>query len=476
VILVQGLIVGRVFTPRPHSGGDNAGYVTLAHSLLERGAYLELWDPDEPPHTKYPPVFPLFLAAAVLLGAKGWAALKLVPAMATVLAVGFALLWARERRGLAMGLGVALLLGLSESVVYYSQWVLSDPAFLALTLGALWALEKADRDREGEGAKVGFDPWMGVGIVLVTLAYLTRSAGLPLAVATVGWLLLERRWKGLAVVVVVFGIPAFLWWLRGAVVGGGDYVSEFWLVDPYQPYLGTVGLGGLVERAAANLGRYPTSIIPGGIVGDGWPFLPPLGIGLGLLALVGWIRCVRDRIRVAELFLPLYLGLILLWPLAWSGDRFSLPLLPLLFFYSGEALSWTLGSVPKWSRVVVPGAAILVLAVPAGLTWNNMARPALECREATRTGHPLECLPSAEAEYRSLAEWSRRNLPDGAVVTTRKPRIFYLMSGVKAQSIPLVQDQDEFLALLEEKGSRYVSLDRLDGVSGYYVYPVVVAK
>jgi hypothetical protein len=82
----------------------------------------------------------------------------------------------------------------------------------------------------------------------------------------------------------------------------------------------------------------------------------------------------------------------------------------------------------------------------------------------------------AEVEYRELAEWSGERLPGGAVVTTRKPRIFFSWSGVKAQSVPLTRDPGQFMTQLGEGGSRYLSLDRLDGISGYYAYPVVSAR
>ena len=43
VLLLQSIVVAAVFTPQPHSGGDNAGYLSLAHSLLDRGTYQESW-------------------------------------------------------------------------------------------------------------------------------------------------------------------------------------------------------------------------------------------------------------------------------------------------------------------------------------------------------------------------------------------------------------------------------------------------
>ena len=476
ILLFQTWIVALAFTPQPHTGGDNAGYISLAHSLLDRGAYLELWAPGEPPHTKYPPVFPAVLALAILIGAKSWATLKLVPAFSTVLAVAFTFLWVRERRGLALGVIVALLLGLSESVVYYSQWILSDPTFLALTLAALWALQRGSVDEDPERGRGGRGLWLALGLALVVLAYFTRSAGLPLALAAAGWLVLEKRWRPLALFAVAFGLPALLWWLRGGALGGSGYVSEFWLLDPYQPHLGTVGLGGLFHRAGQNLTAYVARIIPGGIVGDGRPFLPPLGLALASLTLVGWVRTLREKVGPAELFFPLYFGLILLWPPAWSGDRFALPLLPLAFYYSGIASLTILSSVPVWTRRVALALPVLVVVLFGSLEWRAMAEEAGRCRELTRTGRSHLCLSPPQGEYFVLAQWSGRYLPEDAVVTTRKPRIFYLMSGVKALAIPLEPDADIFLERMRDGRSRYLSLDLLDRISSYYVYPVVAER
>jgi hypothetical protein len=76
VLLAQILLSLAVFNPAPHSGGDNAGYISLAHGLLTTGTYTEVFDPAGLPHTKYPPLFPVLLALWMLLGAKTWTALK----------------------------------------------------------------------------------------------------------------------------------------------------------------------------------------------------------------------------------------------------------------------------------------------------------------------------------------------------------------------------------------------------------------
>ena len=105
--------------------------------------------------------------------------------------------------------------------------------------------------------------------------------------------------------------------------------------------------------------------------------------------------------------------------------------------------------------------------------WSVLARDAGACREATQAGEPEECLFPAEEEYLALAKWSGEHLPDGSVVVTRKPRIFYVMSGMKALSIPFTTDPDELLQLAGAGGAGYVTLDLMDSVSRYYVLPVL---
>jgi len=463
VLLVQLILTAMVFLPSPHNGGDNAGYITLAHSLLDRGAYLELWDPAEIPHTKYPPVFPLLLAGVLSLGVKGWAGLKAVPFVSTLLAGAFTFLWVRGRSGIYLAGSVALLLALSDGVLDYSRWILSDPTFLALTVGALWALETAGRVRKSPRW------WLALGFTLVVLAYFTRSAGLPLVVATMAWLTLRRWWRPLGVFLVSFSLPAGLWWLRGRLQGGSEYVAEFWFIDPYRPEMGRVGVAGLLGRVWENLLNYITAFIPEGIVGgEGW-FLLPLGVALCSLALFGWVRSLRNEVRVTEIFLPLYGGLMCLWPGVWSGDRFALPLLPILLFYAGMALLWLLKDMKLALRGITLGLAFLLLAVPALGNWVLELRAAQECRPLVAEEGSWACYGLGVQEYVVMARWSRENLPRGATVVTRKPRIFYVLSGVKTMSLPLTTNAEEFLSAAEAKGARYLTADRWDGLASYYL-------
>jgi hypothetical protein len=476
VVLCQGLLVALMFTPAPHTGGDNAAYVSLAHSLTEEGAYRELWTAGEPPHSKYPPVFPLLLGLPLLLGVKGWVGLKMVPVLCTLLAGVFTFLWVREREGVAPAAGVALLVALSDGVLDYSRWILSDPTFLALTVAGLWALERARGRRTGSAAPTApREGWVVLGLAFVLMAYFTRSAGIPLVVAALLWLALERQWRAGGAFLAVFGILAALWWWRGRIPGEGAYASEFLLLDPYQPELGRVGVGDMLGRMGENAVAYVTRLIPEGVVGLEGPLLGVLGIGLVLLALVGWLRALWKDRGPAELFLPLYFGLLLLWPVVWSGDRFALPLLPLLFFYAATALFWILGPRKGALRTAVAGFAFLLLALPALKSWSVEVQSARQCAPLARED-PYACYGSTVQEYAALARWAGRNLPGGASVITRKPRIFFLLGGVKAQSLPFTTEAETFLEAARTLGSRYATLDRWDGLSRHYLGSVIRAR
>jgi 4-amino-4-deoxy-L-arabinose transferase-like glycosyltransferase len=141
LLVVQAALLRTVFVPAPHPGGDNAAYLTLAHSLLDGEGYTELWDPAAPPHTKYPPVFPILVAVSMALGARGWGSLKAAPVVASLVGVLAVFLWARRRVRDEVAAGVAFLTGLSAAYLDHARWILSDIPFLAFLFLALWLLE-----------------------------------------------------------------------------------------------------------------------------------------------------------------------------------------------------------------------------------------------------------------------------------------------------------------------------------------------
>jgi hypothetical protein len=260
-----------------------------------------------------------------------------------------------------------------------------------------------------------------------------------------------------------------LWALRGRGEGVAQYGTEFWMVDPYQPGLGTIGPLGLLPRILDNLQAYVLQHGPAGVVGAARPGLPLLGIALTAAAVVGWGVTVRRRFGVADLFFPLYAGLILVWPAVWGGDRFALPLYPLVFLYAGVALHFLRIWLPPFAGGSVAAAAFLLVFLPAAGSWLDAAGNVRRCETVARRSGPWACYGPNIGHFTEAATWAASGLPPGSAVLSRKPRHFYVLSGHPGRAFPFVPEADAHLRLADELGARYVLLDQWDRLAGAYV-------
>jgi 4-amino-4-deoxy-L-arabinose transferase-like glycosyltransferase len=463
-----------ILNPVPHQGGDNAAYLALARSILEHGSYREMWDPANAPHTQYPPGFPLILAGAMLLGVKPFAGFKVLVVLFSGAAVAISYLWARRVSTPGVAAAVGVLLAVGPGVALQSQLELSDVPFWVFTFLGLWAYAHLEprrvpgvplRDGDAPPAPAEVDDaahplrWIALGAVGTLCAWMTRSAALPLVLAVAAWLVVGRRWRALGVFAAVFVPVAGGWFVRQATAGGADaYVTPFWMVNPYRPALGTIGPMELLERVWANAETYLTRHLPGLVLGmTRTNVATVLAVMIVLLAAAGWARRLR-RPGLAELFFPLYLGLVLVWPSEWADMRFLLPVLPLLLLYAAESTWWMLEPLPY---PALAGAAVVAACAAAGVPALNAERlNAAECRRELAAGEPYVCYPAVFSGVFAIADQARGKLPEGAAVFSRKPTLFWAFSGYPSRMYPLDPNPAVFLREAEEAGIRYAVLDR----------------
>lgn len=465
------------FNPAPHVGGDNGAYVALARSLLERGDYVELWDPALTPHTQYPPVFPAILALGMLAGLEPWARLALLGLVFSAAAAGISYAWMRRVTSPGVALGAGLLLACAPGTLALSHSVLSDVPFWTFTALALLGFSSADRPpSEVDGATTNGRRewgWIILAVVATTLALLTRSAGLPLVVAATGWLAMRRRWKALAALAAAAAPPWLLWTLRGQRLGAPGYLDQLRQVDPYQPALGTLSAADLAEQVGENLASYLAEHLPRLLLGwGGTAAATAFGVLLTALALAGWARRLR-RPGVADLFLPVYVGLLLVWPAPWSGERFLLPLAPVLLLFAGEALRD--GAAAVRLRPLAPAlvALVLAMALPAVIAQVGTGRA---CMREYRAGETHPCMSPVWHDLLGVAEEARGRLPAGSVVLSRKPALFYVTSGYRGRLYPLSAAPDSFFAVAARAGAGFVVVDQVPDLAPLYLHPVLLER
>ncbi|MFQ5888717.1 MAG: glycosyltransferase family 39 protein [Gemmatimonadota bacterium] len=461
--LVLGLLL---YDPTLFPGGDNAEYMILGESLRTGSGYRDIHLVGSPLHTKYPPVFPLLLAALGWLG--GVQLFKLVSLALTAGSVWLVFALGRQIVGERTAFLAAGLLAVSPLLLEYSHYVLSEALFTLLVLAAL--LARGSENPAGRRAAVAAG----------AAAFLTRSAGLSLLAAlAIHPLLLRRRREAaaslLAALLILVGWGLFQ---RLGPPGQPGYVEQLLLVNPYEPQLGQVGPAGLLARAASNLWLYVSAVLPQslGIGGGPGPFAAnPLVVLFGAvaagLALSGWLREATRGITLTGLFTLFYLGLITLWPSVWTDRRFLLPVLPILLLYLldgvGALGSWALRRWSFWW----PAGAFVGLAVPAILSAGRLIPGRVECVRSYRAGAP--CDPPGMASFYAAARWASQNTPPGAVIANRKPDLFFLFARRQGGLYRFSAEPAVVLRGLEELGASYVVVDQISLTTDRYLIPTI---
>src|SRR5262249_35096350 len=153
---------------------------------------------------------------------------------------------------------------------------------------------------------------------------------------------------GLTSVAVLLTFAICLLAQRALLVLEGSYLDQ-WCYDPATPLRNLIALAKSADEVLGSGEQLPLRLAV---------LAPP-----AVLALVGYVACLRRQVRAREFFLPLYLALLLVWPGGGSTPRYLLPLLPFVFIYLGQGMSCVAERVgARWGHPAAAGLAATVLA------------------------------------------------------------------------------------------------------------------
>jgi hypothetical protein len=396
---------------------DDGIYLVTAKALAEGKGYRILSLPQEIVQTKYPPVFPVLLAAAWKLRPDfpgNVAALKAVPVL-------FALVWFALAFRLLLRLGatrtqaywLVLLTAAAPLVIFCSTNLLSETLFASLLTATLLSAGSVERSKSDRGA-------YAAGL-LAALAFLTRTAGVALFIGVPAAFLLRRRW-GAAWRFAAASAAACTWpvWVRlhssftdeiQAYYSAANYAS--WnILSPSVPWSEKMRILTVNSvTALASPLRYFNVPAPGLAI----ILIPVLLAGLALRR--------RWRADAAHLVLAVYTAVVLCW--AWPPDRFLLPILPVLLLMLWNAVTEAV-RVPALRWGAVAGVGLLsgwLLAV-------DLQRVPLTIATGS---FPLSGYATDKwADLQSVYDWIERNTtPDAVVLANLDPSV-YLYTGRKS--------------------------------------------
>lgn len=348
---------------------DDAIYLLTAKALAEGHGLVYTFLPGNPPAIHYPPLWPAILAAVWKIAPpfpENIAWFKLINPVFVAVAAAGTVVVGRRLFGLPwwLAFGVAVVSTAAAPVLVLTNVLLSEPLFLALLFPTILAHERFARERSVR--------WAIIAAALAALIVLGRTIAGVVVVATVMVLLLDRRWRDVAVYSLVVGVLLLPWQMLvwDAAPGFPDELR-----GSYGPYLEWV-MDGYREGGWPFLRDVFMKNIESGWIMSGF-FMSPLIRGVAREALTGGTLALflaglvilwsRRGLRITALAVAGYVGVVLSWP--FQVERFIWALWPLLVLIVAGASYDLVRGLRAEGR---PRAAVAMLVLAVALATGNV--------------------------------------------------------------------------------------------------------
>ncbi|MEP2773673.1 MAG: glycosyltransferase family 39 protein [Fulvivirga sp.] len=444
--------------------GDNAYYYTLGKAIAQGDGYVNISRVNKSPNNHYPPGYPALISIALFLGGS----IFIVKLMNGLLLLGSIYiiyeLTAHLLQSEKLAFVIALLVTLNSHILYYSSIMMSEVPFLFFSGLSLLLFIKADKNY------LSIKNYFMIGALLAMIvAYYIRSLGVALLAGYLLFFILERKWKPTLIYFGGLVIGVLPWFIRGQKLGGGSYLKQLTLINPYQPNLGQADFGDFVDRFFTNFERYITWEIPSVLFPIKQPQYgsePTTGewfVGLIVLALMfyGIFQVGKYKWLFMGYLLATF-GILMIWPSVWIGVRFIVPMVPILLIGLFNALYIFISKVSLASGKKSFNPLLLLIFIFFSISPVNALN-----EQAKASYSP------AWKNYFSMAKWVNRNLDDGVVVSCGKPALFYLEAETFTMRYKFAQNPAELIKDLEEKQVDYVVVDQVYGNTFRYLVPAI---
>jgi hypothetical protein len=193
---------------------DSFQYTASARNFARGDGFsLPYGDGELEPMSKYPPLFSVVLAGFELLGGSAIQGARIVNIVLFGVNILLVFLSIQKLTDSSLfSLFGSALFALSFVLVEVHSWALSEPLYICLGLVSFLVLHKYLEELRTK--------WLALSALVVSLAFLTRYAGLSLAVSIAFVLLLSRveivqKLRDLFLFLLIAILPAGVWTLRG---------------------------------------------------------------------------------------------------------------------------------------------------------------------------------------------------------------------------------------------------------------------
>ncbi len=464
-----------------HLGGDNISYYLLGKSLSNGKGYTDnhlvgVRDgkiTSEIAHTHYPPGYPAILAVSMYLFGDDISTSKNVNGFFLLL-TALVMFFLLKELGLSQNLSfvASIFLLYNYHVLYFSMYMYSEISFMFFFTLFLYAYIK-----KGDTNNYLTNPYFYISIVSLGIMYYIKSITLGVVAGLILYLIIKRNWKEILIYSVTI-IGVYLpWKMRLNGLNHSSYFTYLSYKNPYQKELGFMDTFDWFVRMWTNFKRYLSIEIPDGLI----PMNPafnykesaPIYSWIIGIVIVGFLIYGITQLKKKSLFiftvLSGVLGILLLWPEAWFGKRFFLPLIPIMYglFFLGiySLFAIVLKKVNAKTKKTVLNLfpfTLFFLLIPSFKSTEYLKN------YANSDVHPKY------ANYFKAARWIKQNTPDSSVTVCRKPNLFHMYSGKLVTNYPKSISKEDVLNDFYDKKVDYIIVDALGFSStGKYLVPTL---
>jgi hypothetical protein len=412
----------------------------LAESIATGQGYRLINFPNAPTERTFPPGWPLLLATIVAAFPGNYTPLKLMSLILWLMSIPLVYRLFSSRLGTPYLEILVALVALNPRMIRVSGMVMSEAAFLFFSLLTLNVLEYWDTCSDKN--------WILVVIVGVLAVYtqLIRTVGLSVVLTVTAYLLVSRRFRQLAIAIVVIGLGMFpQLWLNfqdgGSLISSGyesqvlgisftEKTAQMW--DNAQSYF-----HGLISISLEIVFR-PNTVTLFNRIGLG--IIPPAVNALVVLLIVAGAILSTRCFKASDLYAGLYFaGVLAFWnPKVGSAQaRFLIPLVPFLYFYLIQAVARLtylfIGQISRNKKA----APLVVIALLTPIVLSSIAFNIQEWQDPMR---------NRITDLSIGTRWILQNTPQDSVVMAQDPVPDYLYARRKTIAYPSIeQDIQEYL-------------------------------
>jgi len=433
ILLVSALYLCTIRPGQPW-GDDFAMYIHEAKNIIEGTPFLitgYIFNPSQPEvgPRLYPLVFPVLLVPGYAIG--GLSDFTPMKIEVIGLFIGLlVLLWRGLGQELPGPLCTAMLaiIGFNPLFWNFKEIIVSDIPFTFLLYVTFILADKLVSDAENTSG----GRWQIAAVAaLVYFCYGTRTIGgvLVPALAILAAIYWKRGGQRLGWAVAIALVPCFI---------------QYILLARYLNYGDQLRLSPATEIRVIldNVSTYSWHLATFWANPYAKWLRDLLFVAATLLASLAYFRRLRDRPRIYEIFLPLYLGVVILYPYS-GGFRYLIPVAPLYIFYALEG-------VDALSHLLKHRARIAVLVVLAALTAGSYGA------EFGRAQFGAFHESADSKESAELFSFIRSYTAPNDVFVFQKPRTLALFTGRNASVYPAARTRADFCRYFRVIGATYM--------------------